>query len=203
VPKGTLASHRTSTFVPVGKRGSCDDTDRYVKGGLVLMSGIERAKWASIRNLVGRRLARPTDGGKASTRRKVGGRRREGQAIVEFAVVLPIFLLILCAILDFGVVLYSQMTVINAAREGARAATLMADEPQSVIQDRAGDRADAAAGGLDITTTATCGACKPGNPVIVTVRYDHHLFFPLLFGSSIPISSTVQMVLEETGTGGS
>jgi Flp pilus assembly protein TadG len=122
--------------------------------------------------------------------------------MVEFAIVLPIFLLILCAILDFGVVLYSQMTVINAAREGARAATLMAGDASS-IEAQAGDRASAAAGGLDVQTTASCGACKPGDFVTVTVRYDHRLFFPLLFGTSIPISSTVQMVLEETGTGGS
>lgn len=166
------------------------------------MSGIQRDRRAPVRGVVGSRPARPTDGGKASTRRKVGGRRREGQAIVEFAIILPIFLLILCAILDFGVVLYSQMTVINAAREGARAATLMAGDANS-IEARAGDRASAAAGGLDVRTSASCGACKPGDSVIVTVRYDHHLFFPLLFGTSIPISSTVQMVLEETGTGGS
>jgi Flp pilus assembly protein TadG len=137
------------------------------------------------------------------TRPGIGARRRNGQSLVEFAVVLPIFLLILCAILDFGALLYSQMTVINAAREGARAATLMAGESQGAIEARAGDRASAAAGGLDVHTDAACGACKAGNFVTVTVRYDHHLFFPLLFGTSIPTSSTVQMMLEETGTGGS
>jgi Flp pilus assembly protein TadG len=141
---------------------------------------------------------------RASTRRPTArARGRRGQSIVEFALVLPIFLLILCAILDFGVILYSRMTVINAAREGARAATLMAGEPQSVIAARARDRASAAAGGLTVTTTATCGACKPGDFITVTVGYEHHAFFPLLFGSTIPMSSTVQMVLEETGTGGS
>jgi Flp pilus assembly protein TadG len=137
----------------------------------------------------------------ASTRRPNARRGRVGQSIVEFALVLPIFLLILCAILDFGVLLYSRMTVINAAREGARAATLMAGESPGVIQARAGDRASAAAGGLNVTTSTTCGACKPGDFVIVTVSYDHHAFFPLLFGNSIPMSSTVEMVLEETGTG--
>jgi hypothetical protein len=64
-------------------------------------------------------------------------------------------------------------------------------------------RASEAAGGLAVNTTTSCGACKPGDSVIVTVSYDHHLFFPLLFGTSIPISSTVQMVLEDIGTGGS
>ncbi len=137
-----------------------------------------------------------------TSRPRAGARRhRRGQSLVEFAVVLPVFLLILSGILDFGVLLYSRMTVINSAREGARAATLMAGEPSSVIQARAADRASAAAGGLNVTTNTTCGACRPGDFVTVTVSYDHHAFFPLLFGSTIPMSSTVQMVLEETGTG--
>lgn len=140
---------------------------------------------------------------RASANRPTARRGRVGQAIVEFALVLPIFLLILCAILDFGVLLYSRMTVINAAREGARAVTLMAGEPPGAIADRAGDRASAAAGGLTVATVTTCGACKSGQFVTVTVSYNHQAFFPLLFGNSIPMSSTVQMVLEETGTGGS
>jgi Flp pilus assembly protein TadG len=130
-------------------------------------------------------------------------RPRAGQAIVEFALVLPIFLLILCAILDFGVLLYSRMTVINSAREGARAVTLMAGEGQPAIRAAADNRAKAAAGGLNVDTVTTCGTCQSGAFVTVTVSYDHHAFFPLLFGNTIPISSTVQMVLEETGTGGS
>ena len=137
-------------------------------------------------------------------RRGIGrARRRNGQAIVEFALVLPIFLLILCAILDFGVILYSRMTVINAAREGARAVTLMAGEGQGAIRATAADRATAAAGGLGVDTVTSCGACTAGDFVTVTVSYDHHAFFPLLFGNTIPMSSTIQMVLEETGTGGS
>ena len=139
----------------------------------------------------------------AATRSTARHRGRAGQAIVEFALVIPIFLLILCAILDFGVILYSRMTVINAAREGARAVTLMAGEPPSAIQASAGDRASAAAGGLAITTVTTCGACLPGQFVTVTVEHDHQAFFPLLFGNTISMSSTVQMALEETGTGGS
>ncbi len=124
--------------------------------------------------------------------------------MVEFALVLPVFLLVLCGILDFGFVLYSRMTVINAAREGARAATLMAGESVGAIQGRAQAEADAASGGMPVTTTVTCeNSCKAGASVTVTVTHNHRMFFPLLFGSTVPMSSTVQMVMEETGTGGS
>lgn len=137
-----------------------------------------------------------------STLRSRRRRRTRGQSLVEFALVVPIFLLLLCGILDFGVVLYSRMTVINAAREAARAATLMAGDGPTAIASRAEDTAESAAGGLDITTAVACqNSCKAGNFVTVTVSHDHRVFFPLLFGTSIPMSSTVRMVMEETGTG--
>ena len=132
--------------------------------------------------------------------------RSRGQSLVEFALVLPIFLLILCAIMDFGFLLYSRITVINAAREGARVAMTMAED-QNGIGGAVSDRVSAAAGGLAVSTT-TCrvpkaggscggfGGAEAGDSVRVTVSYDHRVFFPLLFGATIPMSSTVQMVLE-------
>ena len=47
--------------------------------------------------------------------------QRSGQSLVEFAFVVPILLLLILAIIDFGVLFYSQMAVSNAAWEGARA----------------------------------------------------------------------------------
>src|SRR6188768_1485047 len=45
--------------------------------------------------------------------------RTLGQSFVEFALVLPIFLLFLAATLDLGRVFYANITLNNAAREGA------------------------------------------------------------------------------------
>lgn len=45
----------------------------------------------------------------------------EGQAMVEFALALPLLLMILCGIIDFGWLFYNQLNVDNAAREAARA----------------------------------------------------------------------------------
>lgn len=36
-------------------------------------------------------------------------RKEDGQAMVEFALILPIFLLILCGIIDFGWLFYNQL----------------------------------------------------------------------------------------------
>lgn len=43
-----------------------------------------------------------------------------GSSVIEFALVLPILLLILFGIINFGVLLYNQSVITNAAREGAR-----------------------------------------------------------------------------------
>jgi Flp pilus assembly protein TadG len=44
----------------------------------------------------------------------------EGQALVEFALVMPLLLMILCGIIDFGWLFYNQLNVDNSAREAAR-----------------------------------------------------------------------------------
>jgi len=44
----------------------------------------------------------------------------KGQAMVEFALVLPILILLLCAIMDFGWIFFQKILVTNAAREAAR-----------------------------------------------------------------------------------
>jgi hypothetical protein len=49
-----------------------------------------------------------------------GSARSRGQALVEFALVFPIFLLILFSIIDFGRYVYYVQILNNAAREGAR-----------------------------------------------------------------------------------
>ena len=50
------------------------------------------------------------------------GKARRGQALVEFALVLPVFLLLIFGIVDAGRLIYTYNTVANAAREGARVA---------------------------------------------------------------------------------
>jgi Flp pilus assembly protein TadG len=144
--------------------------------------------------------------------RRRGRRKTRGQALVEFSLILPVFLFVLWGILDFGLLLYSRMTVINATREGARAASV-AVNPTTIPTVAAG-RVQAVASGLTtssptMTITTSCVAIvspscnwssmtssQPGDAVSVTVSYQYSSFFPLLFGTQIPFSSTVQMVLE-------
>ena len=47
-------------------------------------------------------------------------KKENGQAMVEFALVLPIMILILCGIIDFGWLFSNTIVVNNACREAAR-----------------------------------------------------------------------------------
>jgi Flp pilus assembly protein TadG len=57
-----------------------------------------------------------------------GSTRSRGQALVEFAFVLPIFLLILMILLDFGRVIFAQYTITQDAREASRVGAVQAED---------------------------------------------------------------------------
>jgi Flp pilus assembly protein TadG len=59
--------------------------------------------------------------------------RQRGQALVEFSLVIPLFLLILISLFDVGRAVFSYNTLTNAAREGARMAIVNQDIP-TIIQ---------------------------------------------------------------------
>lgn len=48
-------------------------------------------------------------------------RREAGGAAAEFAIILPLLMLILFGIVEFGLLLYNKQVLTNASREGARA----------------------------------------------------------------------------------
>ncbi len=53
-----------------------------------------------------------------------GARKQRSQALVEFAVVSPLFLLIVFSAIDIGRLLYAYTAISSAARDGARTASL-------------------------------------------------------------------------------
>ena len=59
-------------------------------------------------------------------------KRRRGAAVVEFAVVVPLFFLLVFAMFEFGRVIMVQQVLTNAAREGARRAILEDATPGEV-----------------------------------------------------------------------
>jgi len=78
----------------------------------------------------------PTTPHRAPRRELSAGRRapRRGVAVLEFAFVVPVLLLVMLGIMEFGWYARTQLTIANAAREGARAASI--GKTQSQIKNR-------------------------------------------------------------------
>lgn len=109
--------------------------------------------------------------------------RQRAQAIVELAFVLPVLLLILMGIIEFGRIFMAQQTITNAAREGARLGIL----PTSTVSDVEGIVSTymntAGLNGTSTVTVANVGpTVEPGAATSVTVQYQ----LPILTGSIIP-----------------
>lgn len=63
--------------------------------------------------------------------------RDKGQALLEFALVIPIFLLLIVAVFDLGRAVFAYNTLTNAAREGARLAIVNQDKPTIIARAKA------------------------------------------------------------------
>lgn len=80
--------------------------------------------------------------GLARWRRDWRARGRSGAAAVEFALVLPIFLLLLFGIIQFGSVLFLHNNMVNAAREAVRrmsVAEMTEAEAEAYVQNYLAD----------------------------------------------------------------
>jgi len=95
-----------------------------------------------------------------------------GAALVEFALVLPILLVILLGILDFGLYYYNDLQLTHVARDAARYLSV------GKVDDASAAIADAT---LVSTTlgTPTLDAGTSGNEATVTLTAVYHCLTPL------------------------
>ena len=113
-----------------------------------------------------------------------------GATLVELALVLPILVLLVFGIVEFGRAYNAQVTLTHAAREGARVLALTRDA------GAAETAAVGAATSLDpAQLSVTSDSCDPGLPTQVTLSYDFTYDIPLLG------SDTLTLTLTLTGTG--
>lgn len=101
----------------------------------------------------------------------------QGQAIVEFALVVPILLLLLVGIMEFGLAFSADLNLQNATREGARLAVTGATDAQ--ITQRVINTAST----LDpskLTVSISPSARPQGTSVTVTSQYQFTYITPLI-----------------------
>jgi len=133
---------------------------------------------------------------------------RHGQAVVEFALILPVFLFLVVMALDFGRLFFSYVQVNNAAREGANygqgapsdvvGITARVDA-ETNVQGQAGEAAStvtascATPAGTAIACSSATGGGGAGNTVTVKVHRPFSFLTPLMnnfFGGSFGMDAT-------------
>jgi Flp pilus assembly protein TadG len=105
--------------------------------------------------------------------------RQCGQGLVEFAILLPIALLILISILDFGRAIYAYSVIANCAREGARHGIILAEDEEGItLADKEEIEAvvQNAAVGIDLSQLTI----NVTEPIADTIRVEADYVFQLI-----------------------
>lgn len=121
-------------------------------------------------------------------------RRESGQAMVEFALVLPALLLVVLGIIQFGVLFNNYLALTDAARVGARQAAVSRQGADPIAATTSRVRRAAGhldQGQLDVTVTpADPGTWIQGGDVSVTATYPYQISLLGLVVKSGHLSST-------------
>ncbi len=123
-------------------------------------------------------------------------RRDDGQAMVEFALVLPVLLVLVLGIIQFGIVLHDYLAITDAVRVGAREAAVSRMDPMAASDVEARVRASAAEldqTELDITITpGDSGTWTQGGDVAVEASYpfDINLLGFVVFSGDLTSKAT-------------
>ena len=114
-------------------------------------------------------------------------KRRRGQSLVEFALIMPMLLMITFGIVEFGRVLNAYIMCTNGAREGARAAAVGASAAVAEATTRA------AIPTLNVNVTVTGAQGASGS--MVTVRVTHNVVPIVPFILPNPMVVTGQAIM--------
>lgn len=134
----------------------------------------------------------------------------KGQALIEFAVVVPLLMLLVLGIFEFGRIYHAKLVVTQAVREGARRAVVVTGTTQAAKETAAISEASVSTkdfaeqaginrsdllfeSGYPTVTTPTAVVGGDGNKwVVVKAYYDVPLVFPM-FGKAIGVGSSVHV----------
>lgn len=123
---------------------------------------------------------------------------KRGQSMVEFAVILPLLLMVLLGIMEFGLLLSNQLILESASREAARAAVLGSSDSQlQTYINELTDTLDQSR--LAVAITPSASARIKGVPVTVTLRFEHRFLAAAvlnLSGTTMELQSSTTMRME-------
>jgi Flp pilus assembly protein TadG len=131
---------------------------------------------------------------------------RRAQSALEFALVLPLFLLLAVGTIEFGRLFFSYAELLQAAQTGVRYGAVLGNYyPEQSMIDVVKARSP---GGTSDTVTISSVTSPTdstvvapidrlaGNVLTVQVDHTHTVLMPLLSWTSIPLTATASMMIE-------
>jgi hypothetical protein len=125
------------------------------------------------------------------------------QSLVEFAIVLPVLLLLVLGAMDFGRLFKTKIFVTNAAREGANFLTRNPSTSAGTLYEIIDEGDDLNIDNISVSCVKDDeGACAKGETVSVTVTKSVDLIFGGFLqtfgitGGPFELSSTVKMMVQ-------
>ena len=121
--------------------------------------------------------------------RRLGNER--GASAVEFALIVPLLVLLVLGIAEFGHAFQVQGTLSAAAREGVRAMALQNDPvaARSAVQNAAASLSPTITNAQIVIMPATCPAAGGSTNIRVTISY-RMPYLTGFFGSGLNLSGT-------------
>lgn len=106
--------------------------------------------------------------------------------MVEFAILLPILVLLIMGMVEFGRAYNAQITLTQASREGARVLAITKDPGQAATA-----ASNVAATTLNVSMlSVSTTACTSGDPTSLTASYPFSYDIPLWGTATINLSAT-------------
>ena len=128
---------------------------------------------------------------------RAAGARRFGVAAVEFAIVSPVFFILIMGMMELGRALMVQQVLTNASREAARTAVVGTATSSSVQSAATSYAANAKVNGTTASVTPDPASAAPGTSLTVTVSvpYGNVTWVPLpkyLQGATLTAKTTMR-----------
>jgi len=123
-------------------------------------------------------------------------KRQNGQAVVEFVIVLPILLMLLLGITQFGLAFHNYLSITDATRVGARAAAVKRTADPCTVARAAIQDTVSAPQWTEISSRITCTAgTNVGDQIKLEVKYPFSIGLPG-FSASGDMTATATERLE-------
>jgi len=125
-------------------------------------------------------------------------KNKKGQAMVEFVLILPVFLLLLLGMVDLSRVISANFVLDNAARSAARVGVI-SNSDSDIITAIENGTDSLNPGAITYTIIPTEGTRGPGDQLTVEINYTVDILTPIVsnvLGDSIPISGKTIMRVE-------